>query len=156
MLKERIRWGDPMAHLVKVTALLQYLILSGLVQSVNTSSICLWIMADMCANALQRKDPEFILEDLGDDEKMKESGFIVPQNVPPHSWLKRGVDAPPNRYGIKPGRHWDGVDRSNGTFLAMSLSTLSYSLMQHVSGKRRLLGFEYHYHVYMQACITVV
>jgi hypothetical protein len=36
MLKERIRWGDPMAHLVKVTALLQHLIWSGLVQSVNT------------------------------------------------------------------------------------------------------------------------
>jgi hypothetical protein len=97
-------------------------------------------MDDMCANALQRKDPEFILEDLGDDEKMKESGFIVPQNIPPHSWLKRGVDAPPNRYGIKPGRHWDGVDRSNGMFLAMSLSTLSYSLMQHVSGKQDYWG----------------
>ncbi|KAL6861555.1 hypothetical protein ACP4OV_017255 [Aristida adscensionis] len=78
MLKNRIRWGDPMAHLVK------------------------------------RKDPEYLLEDLGDDEKMKESGFIVPQNIPSHSWLKRGVDPPPNRYGIKPGRHWDGVDRSNG------------------------------------------
>ncbi|CAN6215237.1 unnamed protein product [Urochloa humidicola] len=78
MLKNRLRWGDPMAHLVK------------------------------------QKDPEFLLEDLGDDEKMKESGFIVPQNIPSHSWLKRGVDPPPNRYGIKPGRHWDGVDRSNG------------------------------------------
>ncbi|CAL5050690.1 unnamed protein product [Urochloa decumbens] len=77
MLKNRLRWGDPMAHLVK------------------------------------RKDPDFLLEDLGDDEKMKESGFIVPQNIPSHSWLKRGVDPPPNRYGIKPGRHWDGVDRSN-------------------------------------------
>ncbi|RCV09171.1 hypothetical protein SETIT_2G005600v2 [Setaria italica] len=53
MLKNRIRWGDPMAHLVK------------------------------------RKDPEFLIEDLGDDEKMKESGFIVPQNIPSHSWLKR-------------------------------------------------------------------
>lgn len=42
------------------------------------------------------------------------SGFIIPQGVPDHSWMKRGVQPLPNRFNINPGRHWDGVHRGNG------------------------------------------
>ncbi|KAM7462676.1 hypothetical protein LguiA_030797 [Lonicera macranthoides] len=70
MLKERLRWGDLMAHLVK------------------------------------KKYTETVLPDMRDNDKMKELGFIIPQDVPSHSWLKRGLDAAPNHYEIKPGRNW--------------------------------------------------
>lgn len=59
-------------------------------------------MDDPMAKMIKKKrDVEFVLPDLGDCQRMRSSGFIVPQEIPDHSWLKRGIQAAPNRYGIK-------------------------------------------------------
>ncbi|KAK4396962.1 hypothetical protein Sango_1532800 [Sesamum angolense] len=70
----------------------------------------------------EKKHLEPVLPDLGDNEKMKESGFIIPQDIPSHSWIRRGLDAAPNRYGINQadtGMVWTAVPE-----LAMSFNAV--------------------------------
>lgn len=41
------------------------------------------------------------LVDLGGDEKMRESGFVIPQNIPKHSSLTRGLEAMESDTGME-------------------------------------------------------
>ncbi|KAF6248245.1 hypothetical protein COO60DRAFT_1707249 [Scenedesmus sp. NREL 46B-D3] len=83
-LRDRSRWGDPMAGKLK--------------KKKGGDGFDL--------------PPPLITE--ANRAMMEASGLVVPQEVPQHSWMRRGVAAPVNHYSLCPGRHWDGVDRSTG------------------------------------------
>jgi len=49
------------------------------------------------AHLVKKKYPEEpVLPNLGESDKMNESGFVVPQDIPNNSWLKRRLAAAPN------------------------------------------------------------
>ncbi|XVF31281.1 hypothetical protein REPUB_Repub16aG0132300 [Reevesia pubescens] len=56
---------------------------------------------DPMAHLVKKKHYEPVLRDLGDAEKMKELGFLVPEDIPEYSWILRKLDAAPNRYGFE-------------------------------------------------------
>ena len=78
-LKDRHRFGDPMAHLVSK-------------KHKSRSEL----------DEAAAESDQYYQQRYGVSLKeLQSSGYVIPVGVPPHSWLKRGVNCPENRFGIR-------------------------------------------------------
>lgn len=58
------------------------------------------------AGLVREKPVEALPVPGGDAALLQRAGFKIPTDIPAHSWIRRKIGPPSNRYHIKPGRHW--------------------------------------------------